>query len=169
MAPTKRKRRTVPSVDRMLARQLREIRRVTGFSQQRLADVLGEKQSTIARMESGERAFTVSEVFRIAAALNCQPITLLSGGLTGDDVPVTKEHTLTHAQAYEWLVGIRHLDGADRIDLIRHAPKVELDEISRMYEQRVNRSWLQPLADLTMKREEEERRAEEEAQGGSDA
>ena len=156
MASAKRTRRTLPSLDRVLANQIRELRRKQNVTQQQLADKLGETQSTIARIESGERAITVSEIFRIAAALDCAPVYLLSGGLTGDEVPVTKEHRITCAQAHEWIVGIWSLPGADRrAFLLENISAAEADEISAHYEKKVARAWLQPQADAVGRRAKE--------------
>jgi len=106
MPPPRRKRRTLPSLDRVIAAQVKALRRKQNVSQQWLADKLGETQSTITRIESGERAITVSEVFRIAAALNCAPVELMSGGLTGEkDVPVTPRVRVEAMQAAAWIVG----------------------------------------------------------------
>ncbi len=141
MPPTKPKRRTLPSLDRVLALQIRALRDKRRVSQQQLAEMLGETQSTIARIESGERSIAVSELFRIAAALDCAPVYLLSGELTGEDVPVAPKHRLTCAQVHEWIVGIWPLPGADRRAYL-------LENISdAVAEQRVARAWLQPQKD----------------------
>lgn len=113
MPPPRKKRRTIPSVDRVLARQIKELRRKQGVSQQRLAEMLGETQSTVTRIESGERAITVAELLRIAIALDCAPIYLLSGGLTGDDLPVTPNLTLDTKTAEWWISGWGALAGGD--------------------------------------------------------
>jgi transcriptional regulator with XRE-family HTH domain len=114
MAPAKKTRRTLPSLDRVIANQIRELRRKRGVSQQRLAELLGETQSTITRIESGERSIAVSEVYRIAAALDCPPFLLIAGGLTGEDVPVTAKHRIPCHYAHNWLVGLEPPPDGDR-------------------------------------------------------
>ena len=111
MAPAKKTRRTLPSLDRVIGNQIRELRRKRGgLSQQQLAELLGETQSTITRIESGKRSIAVSEVYRIAAVLDCAPAYLLSGGLTGEAIPLTSgpEHELSSDAAFDWIVGRRH-------------------------------------------------------------
>ena len=114
MAQPKKTRRTLPSLDRVIANQIRELRRKRGMSQQRLAELLGETQSTITRIESGERSIAVSEVFRIAAALDCPPYLLMTGGLTGEDVPVTAKERIDCAYAYRWLIGLEPPPGGNK-------------------------------------------------------
>lgn len=111
MSPAKKKRRS--SLDRVLALQIARLRTKQGKSQQQLADMLGESQSTITRIESGDRSITVVELFRIAAALDCAPIYLLSGGLTAADVPVTPDEQLPSWEAELWIVGHKMLKGAN--------------------------------------------------------
>src|SRR5512133_2303440 len=99
----------------MLATQFGALRaKHGGMSQQKLADMLGETQSTVTRLESGEQAVKVSDIFRIAAALDCPPITLLSGGLTGADVPATPKLSLGPQEARRWIAGRHPLEGADQ-------------------------------------------------------
>jgi transcriptional regulator with XRE-family HTH domain len=115
MAPAKTARRTLPSLDRVIANQIRELRRKRGVSQQRLAELLGETQSTITRIESGQRSIAVSEVYRIAAVLDCAPAYLLSGGLTGEAIPLIggPEHELSSDAAFDWIVGMAPLIGGN--------------------------------------------------------
>jgi transcriptional regulator with XRE-family HTH domain len=82
-------------------------------TQQELADMLGVPQSTITRIESGERSIAVSEVFRIAAVLNASPGYLLSGELTGEDISVTPECRLSSVAAFDWITGETRLPSQD--------------------------------------------------------
>lgn len=116
MPPPKRRRRTLQhGLDGVIARQVKIARenarpRVT---QQQLSDMLGVTQATVVRMESGDRAITVAELFAIAAALNVTPEDLLAGAYTEENVPVTRDIKLTPAQARGWLQGVTALPGAD--------------------------------------------------------
>jgi transcriptional regulator with XRE-family HTH domain len=97
----------------VLAIQISELRDRQNKSQQELANMLGVTQSTITRIESGKRAITVAEVFKIAAALDCAPVYLLSGGLTGEDIPVTPDLRLASGAAHDWIGGGLVLPGGD--------------------------------------------------------
>ena len=131
MPPAKRKRRTLPSVDRVLAAQVKELRRKQNVSQQRLAEMLGETQSTVTRIESGERAITVAELLRIAAALDCAPVYLLSGGLTGEDLPVTPKLRLSANEAHDWIVGFAAIaGGSERAFYLENVSARRADEMS---------------------------------------
>jgi transcriptional regulator with XRE-family HTH domain len=116
MAPPKRRRRTLQhGLDGVLARQIKYVRersrpRVT---QEQLAKELGQTQATITRMESGDRAITVAELFQIAAVLNVSPGDLLTGAFTGEDVPVTASLKVPPSVARGWLDGVTALPGAD--------------------------------------------------------
>ena len=58
-----------------------EKREAAGLTQTELAEKLGEYQSFIARLESGERRVDVVEFTALAKAMNCDPAELFSAFL----------------------------------------------------------------------------------------
>src|SRR5262249_30727162 len=98
--PSKRSQPT-KTIDGVVAEQIKALRKAQG-SQQRLADLLGVPQSTVTRIESGERGITVGELFRIAAALNVAPVELLGASFQPQDVPVDRTRTLPPPHARAW-------------------------------------------------------------------
>lgn len=132
MPPAKRKRRTLPSLDRVLAVQIRALRAKQGVSQQVLAEMLGETQSTVTRIESGDRSITVSELFRIAAALDAAPVELLAASFAPDEVPVAGKTRLSADHAREWVKGERPLPGGDEGRYWTNVPAGELTVRMRM-------------------------------------
>lgn len=54
-----------------------QAREKAGLSQQVVADALGEQQSLVARLESGQRRIDVVEYLRIADAIGFDPVALL--------------------------------------------------------------------------------------------
>lgn len=63
---------------RDLGKAVRAVRKAKGMSQETLADAVGIDQSHIGKIERGERNLTTRNLFRIAAALNELPSSLLS-------------------------------------------------------------------------------------------
>lgn len=129
--PATQKRRTLPSIDRVLALQIREARsRNRKMSQQQLAEILGVPQSTIARIEKGERAITVSELLQIAVALSVDPSQLLSGSYTNEKkIPVTKKLEVESRKVRRWLRGRLALPGTDE----RHYWESSSDEEAKAH------------------------------------
>jgi transcriptional regulator with XRE-family HTH domain len=99
----------------VIGRQIQAVRYIQrpSISQQQLADKLEVTQATVTRMESGERAFTVGEVFQIAAVLNVAPGDLLAGAFTEEDVPITESIKVSPSVARGWIEGVTALPGAD--------------------------------------------------------
>lgn len=56
---------------------IREKRRANGLSQDRFALVAGIDRSYMGRIERGEVSITIEKLYRIAAVLQCEPVTLL--------------------------------------------------------------------------------------------
>jgi transcriptional regulator with XRE-family HTH domain len=57
---------------------LKERRKAAGLSQEKLAEKMGEYQSFVARMESGQRRVDVVEFLSLAAILRFDPKTALA-------------------------------------------------------------------------------------------
>jgi transcriptional regulator with XRE-family HTH domain len=112
MPKTTRKRRTIRTANRVVARQIKWVRehRRGEKSQQWLADKLGETQSTVTRIEGGERQITVTELFRIAAALDCAPIHLLAAGFEEQSTPIKSGVSLSPADMRAWIIGEKSLE-----------------------------------------------------------
>ncbi|WP_087105363.1 helix-turn-helix domain-containing protein [Halomonas citrativorans] len=60
-----------------IGKNIREKRRANGLSQDRFALVAGIDRSYMGRIERGEVSITIEKLYRIAATLQCEPITLL--------------------------------------------------------------------------------------------
>jgi transcriptional regulator with XRE-family HTH domain len=61
----------------LLAQNLRRLRLSAGLSQEALASLAGIHRTYLSSVERGERNLTISNVFRIAAALGVDPRELL--------------------------------------------------------------------------------------------
>ncbi|CEP35457.1 Putative uncharacterized protein [Halomonas sp. R57-5] len=60
-----------------IGKNIREKRRANGLPQDRFALVAGIDRSYMGRIERGEVSITVEKLYRIAAALQCEPVALL--------------------------------------------------------------------------------------------
>ena len=60
-----------------IGQNIREKRRANGLSQDRFALLAGIDRSYMGRIERGEVGITIEKLYRIAATLQCEPITLL--------------------------------------------------------------------------------------------
>lgn len=60
-----------------IGKNIREKRQANGLSQDRFALVAGIDRSYMGRIERGEVSITLEKLYRIAEALQCEPITLL--------------------------------------------------------------------------------------------
>jgi transcriptional regulator with XRE-family HTH domain len=65
---------------RMVARNLRRLRRERGLSQEELADRAGLNRNCVGMVEREENAPTVDVLERLATALKVEAIDLLTGG-----------------------------------------------------------------------------------------
>lgn len=144
------RRRTNLTASQVVADQIKDRR--GAMSQQELAEKIGESQSTVARIESGKRAITVDELFKIAAALDTAPVHLLGAGFRGKAVPITASIDLEPAVARGWIRGkIPLRDGNMRAYLFENIPDDEADEL---FTATRIRDWLETqrsLADLASK------------------
>jgi transcriptional regulator with XRE-family HTH domain len=110
---TPKTRRTVQTLDSVIAQQIKALRHKRGTSQQELAKRIRETQSTVARIESGRRAITVEELLRIAAALDVAPVELLAGSFEPADVPVLGQLRLSPREARRWIRGDSPIPNSD--------------------------------------------------------
>jgi transcriptional regulator with XRE-family HTH domain len=108
-----RTRRTLRTIDAVVASQISALRKRSGKSQQYLADKIGETQSTVARIESGRRSITIDELLRISAALDVAPVELLAASFQPEDVPITGSLRLAPARTRGWIRGDESLPGGD--------------------------------------------------------
>ena len=60
--------------------RMTELRKATGLTIQRLAELVGTSNQQISHLEKGHRRLTLEWMERIAEALECHPSDLLSGG-----------------------------------------------------------------------------------------
>jgi transcriptional regulator with XRE-family HTH domain len=72
-------------LQRTFGQNLRAYRKAQGLTQEELADELGHDKSYIGGMERGERNPSLKVVERLAAAIDVEPLTLL----TPPDEPAT--------------------------------------------------------------------------------
>ena len=90
MGPT-----TSQHVERLAANLLKVARAKTGLSQRELADAAHVAQSTIARIESGNRQPSLPVLAKILAALNLEMRITLTDYDTHDDVLDTEDARLS--------------------------------------------------------------------------
>ena len=77
-----------------MGQRLRELRKLRGFSQQELGDVLGVSRSAIQKQESGKsKSIDTLSLELLAQKLNCSPSYLM--GWTDDPTPVEKVKPVT--------------------------------------------------------------------------
>ncbi len=62
----------------IIAKNLRELRRASGLSQEELADRAGLHRTYVSAVERGERNLTVASLEKLAAALKCKFIELVT-------------------------------------------------------------------------------------------
>lgn len=106
-------RRTLRSLDAIVGSQIGALRQREGMTQKALAEKIGERQSTIARIELGKQSITIEKLLRISWALDVAPAFLLAASFQPADVPVTAKIKLSPRDAFEWIIGDQHLPGED--------------------------------------------------------
>jgi transcriptional regulator with XRE-family HTH domain len=62
----------------LVAKNIKKRRQKLGLSQESLADHCGLHRTYIGAVERGERNITINTLYKIARALNCPPVDLLS-------------------------------------------------------------------------------------------
>jgi transcriptional regulator with XRE-family HTH domain len=68
----------IESILPVIAKNLRELRRASGLSQEELADRAGLHRTYVSAVERGERNLTVGSVEKLAVALGCQFLDLVT-------------------------------------------------------------------------------------------
>ena len=101
-----------------IGRRLREIREAQGITQERLASLIDVDPVTMSRAEHGVRALSISNLARVAAALQ---VPLAAVFEFGSDPPETDRPSAEH----EMLVRFRRLDEAHQRALIGIARELE--------------------------------------------
>ena len=102
------------TIEKVAARRLREERRRQGLTQDDLASRcvdLGEPiaRTTIAKIENGKRALSLSDVFVLAAALNTSPAMLFLPIGDEDDVYIAPKLKVHPHLAMKWIEGTEPL------------------------------------------------------------
>ena len=74
--------------DSIFARRLRAVRKQAGKTQKQLADLMADRghkmrQSTVAKIESGERPVSIGEAVQLAEVLGASLMDLVTDGITG--------------------------------------------------------------------------------------
>jgi transcriptional regulator with XRE-family HTH domain len=111
--PSRRRRKENLTADRLVADQIRALRDRRGISQQELADALGWTQSLVARLESGSRTISVSELLQVSWALDVAPVHLLAASFRPQDVPIQGTLRLSPKDARDWVRGDTPIPGGD--------------------------------------------------------
>jgi transcriptional regulator with XRE-family HTH domain len=108
-----KRRRANLTADQLVADQIKALRHRRNFSQQQLADKLGWTQSIVARIESGARPISVSELLQISWALDVAPVHLLAASFQPQDVPIQGGLRLSPKDARDWIRGDTPIPGGD--------------------------------------------------------
>lgn len=107
----RKRRRSNVSADQVVGDSCKALRERRGLSQQRLADDLGWNQSTIARIEAGQRSVSVADLLGLCWALNVAPIYMLDGSFQTGDVPVHEGIRVPTPHMRAWIRGGEPLPG----------------------------------------------------------
>jgi len=121
----KPRRKANLTADQVVADSVRAVRERHGTSQQELADALGWTQSTVARIESGQRAISIGELVALSWALNVAPAYLLSGSFQSGAVPVHKTLQVPPAHMLKWVRGGEPLPGLNYRRYFENIPDSE--------------------------------------------
>jgi transcriptional regulator with XRE-family HTH domain len=121
------------TADQLVADQIKALRARLGISQKQLADAIGETQSTIARIESGRRTISVSELLRLAWALDVAPVHLLAASFQPEDVPIQGSLRLAPKDAREWVRGETPIPGGNHRAYYDNISEEEWNERQEAY------------------------------------
>jgi transcriptional regulator with XRE-family HTH domain len=127
------RRRKNLTADQLVADQIKALRARRGISQQQLADAIGETQSTIARIESGRRNISVSELLRLAWALDVAPVHLLAASFQPEEVPIQGGLRLSPKDARGWVRGDTPIPGSDHRSYYDNISEEEWNERQEAY------------------------------------
>lgn len=123
--PTAR-RRSNNTADQMIGDSVKALReRRGGMSQQALADALGWTQSTVARIESGQRQVTASDLLSLCWALDVAPVFVLDGSFQTGDVSVHKSLRVPTPHMRKWIRGGEPLPGMNYRAYFENVPDDE--------------------------------------------
>jgi transcriptional regulator with XRE-family HTH domain len=126
-----RGRAKAPTPRQVAARRIQEIRKAKGWSQQDLADRLGElgtpmDRATVARTEGGTRGLSLDDAFLFAAALGVRPTSVFFGFVYNDPVQLSPKLTLPAGEARRWMHGQHPLRPEDFRTYYTEVPDEEL-------------------------------------------
>lgn len=90
---------TASALDEAYGKRIRHIRRKKGVTQAQLADRLDYSRVTISRIESGKTSIAVSQLYRIAKALDVDPNVILNlkNFMMSDDAPEPTSKVLLYS------------------------------------------------------------------------
>jgi transcriptional regulator with XRE-family HTH domain len=123
-----REREQFITAEQVVADGVKQLRTRRGMTQQELADSLGWPQSTIARVELGERAISVNDLLALSWALDVAPGYLLAGSFQDDEVPVHQTLRVKPEHALSWIRGYEPLPGLDYRRFVENKPDREFFE-----------------------------------------
>jgi transcriptional regulator with XRE-family HTH domain len=64
-------------MDNVISKNLRQLRKENGYTQEQVSDYLGITQSNLSKIENGERNFNMSLLNKLCLLYNCSPEYLL--------------------------------------------------------------------------------------------
>jgi transcriptional regulator with XRE-family HTH domain len=126
--PTRRRPKN-QTADQVVADQVRRLRERRGITQQELADKLGWPQSTIARLELGNRSISVSDLLALCWALDVAPVYMLDGSFQTGDIPIRAGLRVPTERVRWWIRGGEPLPGSDYRAYIENIPDDEWLEL----------------------------------------
>jgi len=111
------------------ARRIKELRKAHGWTQQELADRLGELGSpidrvAIAKLETSQRRLLTDEAFLFAFALDVAPINLFLP-LEDEDIQVASRTAASSVALRGWVSGEAPLGGQDARRYFSEVPEAE--------------------------------------------
>ena len=116
----------------VFAERVKEARGNKGWTQQKLADrVVGIGRSSLARIESGDRAVTINDMIQICSALGVSPIHMLIPIRDGHEPIEIADVSLTPREARNWIRGDHPLR---REEARWYFTEVSAEELSRRYD-----------------------------------
>lgn len=111
-----------------LGAKIRERRLARSMTQEKLAEVVDTTSQTIGRLEAGSRGLSVVWLYRISAALECQPAELLGIRLGDQENRSALAHVLCAIERHWVALGTEYARGIFVDELRRHFPHLEIED-----------------------------------------